>query len=367
MAAGRVSAKPTDRDDRVMAAEHHTAVLGRPPRCGDVPARLRSLDAVRGLAIVVMVGAMNPGPVRLLPDQLRHPDWHGLTVVDLVFPLFLFAVGVSMTLSRRALDVRHVVLRAALLVALGIALASLKHQRLGLTGVLQHIAGAYLLAFAVLRAPRRYHAALAAGIVALVWTGFVLWAAGDDPWGRSGTLAHAVDGALVGGFTSEGSLQTVTSTATVVGGALAGHLVHAIPDRRRLLRSITIYAIGLIATGLLLALIVPINKRLWTPSFAVLTLGTSYGLFAAGVWIADVRGAHRSVAALIHLGTNPIAIYVPFMAALAVLRNWGDAITPALAPAGNPTLGALGYAAGWTVFWWLFAYLLYRRRMLIKI
>jgi len=74
-----------------------------------------------------------------------------------------------------------------------------------------------------------------------------------------------------------------------------------------------------------------------------------------------------TVAPLVHLGTNPIAIYVLFMAALAVLRNWGDALTPTLAPAGNPTLGSLGYAAGWTALWWLFAHLLYRRRILIKL
>jgi predicted acyltransferase len=314
-----------------------------------------------------MLIAMHPGPGQHDPAQLRHPEWHGLTFVDLFFPLFLFVVGISMTLSPRADDVRHVLRRAAILVVLGIGLASLKHERFGLTGVLQHIAGAYLLAFAVLRAPRRWHAPLAAAIVGVVWAGFVVWAWGDDPWGQSGTLAHAVDTALLGGFTSEGTLQTVISAATVVGGSLAGRLIQDIPDPRRLAGALALRAGALLGLALVLSLVVPINKRLWTPSFTVLTLATSWALLAAGVRLVDASGRRRWVAPLVHLGANPIAIYVLFMASLALLRNYGTALTPELTVAGSPMIGALVYATGWATLWWLFAYLLYRHRVHIKI
>jgi predicted acyltransferase len=329
--------------------------------------RLVALDAARGLAIVVMLLAMHPGPNQHDLYHLRHPDWHGLTFADLFFPLFLFAIGVSMTLSPRSAELRHVLRRAAVLMVLGIGLATLKHERFALTGVLQHIAGAYLLAFAILRAPRRWHVPLAAGLVAVTWLAFVVYAWPDDPWGRSGTLAHAVDGAVLGGFTSEGVLQTVISTVAVIGGTVAGHLIRELPDRRRLVRALAVRAGSLIALALVMSLLVPINKRLWTPSFAVLTVGTSFAWLALGVRLVDVAGRRRLVAPLVHLGTNPIAVYVVFMAALALLDNHARSWFPAVAPLGSLTLGSTLYAVAWTALGCLFAYELFRRRILVKL
>lgn len=336
-----------------------------PTRAGS--GRLYALDAARGLAIVVMLVVMNPGPTSAFPDQLRHPDWHGLSFIDLFFPLFLFAVGVSMTLSRRGLDGRNVLRRGAVLFALGVALATLRHEGFWPAGVLQHIAGAYVLAYAVLRAPRRWHLPLSVGIVGGLWLAYVLYAAGGDPWAEGGTLAHTVDGWLLGRFTTEGTLQTVMSTVTVVGGAFAGYLIKALSDRRELARALAVRAGGLMVLGLLLAVSVPINKRLWSPSFLVLTIGTSFAFLALGVWLADVRQVRRPIAPLVHLGTNPITIYVAFFASLALLRNWGDAFRPTLAPVGGATADVAIYAAIWTIFWWGVAYLLYRRRIFLKL
>lgn len=331
------------------------------------PVRLRSIDALRGLAIFVMLVTMNPGDRELRPAQFHHPDWHGLSFIDLFFPLFLFVMGMSMTLSRRALDVRHVLRRAGILFALGVGLATLKYERFVLTGVLQHIAGSYVLAFLVLRAPRKRQLPIVVGLVAAVGAGFVLWAWGSDPWGQSDTLAHAVDGALFGSHRTEGALPTVMSTATIVGGAFAGRLLQATQDLGALVRRLLVRAGWLVGLALLLAPVVPVNKRLWTPSFTVLTLGTSFALLAAGVWMIDMRRLYRPVAPLVHVGTNPIAVYVLFMAALALLNNYGEGLTPTFEPAGYPTLGFVTYAAGWTTIWWLLAYVLYRRRIFVKV
>jgi predicted acyltransferase len=331
------------------------------------PPRVRALDAVRGLAIVVMLIVMNPGPASELPAQLHHPEWHGLTFADLSFPLFLFSVGVAMKLSRRGQDPRHVLYRAAVLLVLGIALASLNHESFRSTGVLQHIAAAYLVAFVVLRLPRRRQLPVIAALVGLYWAAFVVWAPGHDPWAPSGTLAHQVDGLLLGNFTTEGALQSLISGVTVLGGAFAGRLIQDIPDRRRLLRIIAVRAAGLVGLGLLLAVFVPLNKRLWTPSFMVLTLGASMAWLAIGIWLIDLRGARQATAPLVHLGTNPIAIYVGFFATLSLLRNYGGPLVPDIAPAGSVVAGAFVHAAAWTVLWWLVAYALYRRRIFIKL
>ena len=330
------------------------------------PARVHALDAARGLAIVVMLVVMNPGPASELPAQLHHPDWHGLTFADLFFPLLLFAVGVAMTLSRRGQDPRHVLYRAAVLLVLGITLASLRHETFARTGVLQHIALAYLVAFLVLRLPRRWQLPTTAALVGLYWGAFVAWAPGD-PWARTGTLAHDVDGVLLGNFTTEGTLQSLISGVTVLGGGFVGRLVRSIPDRRRVLHLLAVRAAGLVGLGLLLAVVVPLDKRLWTPSFTVLTLGSSLAWLALGVWLIDLRGARRATAPLIHLGANPITIYVGFFTALSLLRNHGDSLLPDITPAGSSVAGAFLYAAAWTAVWWLVAYVLHRRRIFLKL
>jgi predicted acyltransferase len=330
---------------------------------------------VRGLAIVIMLLSMNPGTPADRPLHLGHPEWHGLTFADLFFPLFLFVVGVSMTLSARALGPGHVLWRASILCTLGILLATLRYQEPAYTGVLQHIAISYLLAAAVLHAPRRWQLPLAAAIVAGMWAAFVTGAAGDDPWAKGGTLAHdveatlnvgAVEVELVDGFTTEGPLQAVASTVTVLAGAFTGRLLQQIRDRRELARTLAVRAAGLIALGLALGLVVPISKRLWTPSFTVLTIGTSLAWLAVGMWLLDVKRIRRPFEPLIHIGTNPIVIYVGFMA-IHSLMGGNDARPPRFAPFGSYTIGFLVYAVSWTVLWWLFARALYRRRIFVKI
>jgi predicted acyltransferase len=329
--------------------------------------RLRSLDAVRGFAIVIMLLAGNPFPREHLLAQLRHPEWHGLTFADMFFPLFLFAMGVSMTLSRSSASSRLVVRRVALLALLGVALSSLKHERLVVTGVLQHIAGAYLLAWLVLRAPRRLQPAIGAAILAAVWAAFLLGAGGDgNPWSRQGTVAHAVDGWLLGGFSTEGGLQTVTSAVTVVAGALIGRAVRERPDPRRLYRWVGRHAAWLFAAGLLIAVVVPLNKRLWTPSFAVLTMGTSCAWFALFVWLADLRRLRLGVTPLQKLGANPIAVYVTFMAARALLDDYRS-IWPPFALLGSDAAGTLLYGTFWVATACLFAHFLFRRNIFLKI
>lgn len=322
-------------------------------------ARLQALDAARGFAVVIMLLVMNPGPTGDLPDQLHHPDWHGFTLADTALPLFLFASGLSMTLSRRMLDGRQVLRRVGLLFGFGVALATLKHQTPTLNGVLQHLAGSYLLAWAVLRLPRRLQVAAAAGLVGAVWLAFAAWGAGGDPWAPGSTLAHQIDGVLYGGFATEGTLQTIAGAATVVAGAFAGRLVRAHPRAEELVPVLAVRAAAFVAAGLLLALVVPLNKHLWTPSFAVLTIGTSLTILAVGLWLIDVCGLRTVAQPLVHLGANPIVIYLLSMAALFSLRNYADGLLP--------DIGAIPWAIAWTALWWLAARALHRRDIFVKI
>lgn len=314
---------------------------------------------------MIMLLAGNPFPREHLWTQLRHPQWHGLSFADLFFPLFLFAVGGAMTLSKRTGSAHLVLRRTLILIVLGVALTSLKHQHFGVFGVLQHIAIAYLLAWLVLQAPRRFQWVLTGGILVATLLAFVTYASpGADPWGEGDSAAHAASRAVTGGFSTEGILQSATSAVNVLAGAFLARFMKDRPTKDLFLWILG-HASWLLAAGLLLSPLVPINKKIWTPSFALVTIGTSCLWLALFAWLSDVKGWRLSKP-LEQLGANPIAVYVVFMTAtelLRRLRGWW----PELAILGNPTLGTFVYGVIWVVLAWLFARWLHDRNLYIKV
>lgn len=353
--------RPGAADPRRVSAEAELA--DRDPRGH----RLYSVDALRGWAIVILLLAGNPFMREHLPVQFKHPEWHGLHFADIFFPVFLFVVGISMTLSRRTGSFGRVLRRAGTLFAIGVALSSIKHGRLYLPGVLQHIAGAYLLAWVVLRAPRKLHLALTGAIFGTVWAAFLLWPGADgDPWDMHSTVSHTVDGWLFGHFATEGVMPTVMSSVTVLGGAIVGRAARSRDDPVRRLLWVIGVSVLLVAAGTLMATIVPINKRVWSPSFTLVTLGVACAWFALFIWLVDVLKGRRWVPLLVELGANPIAIYVAYITIRAVLSRYRDA-APVIAPFGSEAAGALTYSLLWLFAGWLFARFLYRRGVFLRI
>ena len=338
---------------------------GLPEQSSKRPRRLRSLDAIRGLAIVIMLLNGNPFPRTHMWEQLTHPEWHGLHFADLFFPLFLFAMGAAMTLSKKTGSPRMVMRRVVILFLLGVALTSFKHSDLAWAGVLQHIAIAYLVAWLVLLLPRKIQAAVAAGLLAVAWALFVGAAdPGADPWGQEGTFAHSVNRAITGGFSTEGFVQSVVSAFNVIAGAV---VARGMKERETgsLMRWLAAHSAWVLLAAALLALWIPINKRLWTPSFAVLSTATSMMWLLLFVWIADVRRWLWSKP-LEQLGANPIAVYVVLMTATYVFGRW-RAAWPQFALWGSQTLGQLVYGLVWVGLGLLFARWLYRRGIFVKI
>jgi predicted acyltransferase len=331
--------------------------------------RILAIDATRGLAVVVLLLCVHPGPRQALPYHLNHPVWHGLTFADLFFPLFLFAVGAAMPFSARASTGRSVARRAVLLYGIGVVLTSTKNQTLGLVGVLQHIAGSYVLAWLTLKLPRRAQFGLCVATVVGFWIAFVAVAGpGEDPWARdTQTFAHLVNGWLFGGFRTEGVPQTVISFVNIMAGVFTARWVLE-HDRRTVLRKAAIWSVALIAVALVMTQWVPLNKRLWSPSFAVLTCGTSIGFFAAAFWIIDIKGWRRWAQPLVELGSNAIAVYVVLMlsfSAIVPFRQPLDDVVARLVP--YPTVVSVGWGVAWVVLGWYFCHVLYRRRIFIKV
>lgn len=306
--------------------------------------RLAGLDIFRGLAVAGMILVNTPGSWSHLWWPLDHAEWHGWTPTDLVFPAFLFAVGVALALSfPRKVDGGiwiKIARRTLLLVAIGWGLQLLARPEFAtfrFPGVLQRIGLCYALAasIAILTASRQTDGrraldpaailAVALGALSLYWAliAFVpVPGYGAGQLSPEGNLAGFVDRAVFGTahiwrggtdaagnvvYDPEGLLSTLSALANVLFGMLAAITWQRAPDRAAL--RIALAGAALVAIGLLLHPILPINKKLWTSSFAIFTSGAS-ALLLAFCMAATKKGIPRLLAPLHMLGMNAILGYI---------------------------------------------------------
>ena len=330
--------------------------------------RVLSLDAVRGFAIVIMLVALHPGPRGGLPYQLTHAKWHWVTFVDTFFPLFLFAVGAAMPFSSRASEWRAVIRRVVLLVLIGMVLVAAKHGAFprGGGGVLQHIAISYLGARLILAAPRRAQLPIVGLLLAAISVVWVVAPSGD-PWGRDTSLAHLVDGWLYGGFTVEGTVQSIVSIVNVFGGVVAGRMVRERADRDGdgIVPVALVWAVGLCVAALALHVAgMPMNKKLWTPSFGLFSTASGFFYFAVAYWAFDQRRWERVAQPLVWLGRNAITIYIVSSLGVALLDRVLHLPAHLL---GSGLLASTVYATTWTALGVWFCRELDRRRWYLKV
>ncbi len=324
--------------------------------------RLLSLDVFRGLTIAGMLLVNNPGTWGAIYPPLRHAEWHGWTPTDLIFPFFLFIVGITTHLSlaaRRARGaddgalVRQVLRRGALIFLFGLFLSWFPGFTWGavdgnpnpsfldrvvdrlydvrILGVLQRIALAYVAgALLTLRTGVRAQIVTIALLLLGYWallmlvpvpgSGLTGMAAIAEPartlpayvdrllldWGRWGNHIW------VGGVTwdPEGVLSTIPAIGTVMLGVLAGRWIgRPVPLAERLNG---LFAVGalLMVGGLVWAWGFPINKSLWTSSYVVFTGGMAAVALATCLWLIEVRGVTWWARPFVVFGVNPILAFV---------------------------------------------------------
>src|SRR5579862_424211 len=297
------------------------------------------------------------------------------TPTDLVFPLFLFIVGVSITLAPPARPVA-VLLRALRIVALGLALNVvamwlIDGREFRIAGVLQRIGICYAAA-ALLAGSTKPRLQWAILVVLLLGYWALLGFGGT--FDREGNLASRIDTALLGRFNyeydaatrlghdPEGLLSTLPAIATTLLGVRAGEWLRAGDLRRMLMDG----AIGL-ALGAAWSLDFPINKNLWTSSFVLWAAGWSILLLAAFHFAIDRRGWPAFGR---RFGVNAIAIYAGawVLECVGAATGTNQAIANAIrGVAGDPYLASLTYALAFALFWWLVAAMLERRGIRIRI
>lgn len=348
--------------------------------------RLASVDALRGLAVAAMLLVNNPGDWGHVYAPLEHAAWHGCTPTDLIFPFFLFIVGVSLALSLAprieagapaAPLARGVLERALRILLLGLALHALAWwlmdkpyfrvmgvlQRIGLCFALTGLAALYLR-------PRGQWGALLA--LLLGWGGLLLAGGSLD---KVGNIAARVDGWVLGPLAyewrdglahePEGLLSTLGALATCLLGLRAGALLRG----QRLGALLGLGALGL-AAGWLWGQWQPLNKQLWTPAFVLWTGGWACLALALAHALMDRRGwpaLGRS------FGVNAIAAYAGAWVCSVLLEGLGwmaplyargfGWLEPLVGPYGR----SLAFALAFVAVWWLIVRELDRRRWYWKI
>lgn len=311
---------------------------GTTAKQGSPRQRLGALDSFRGLTVAGMIIVNTPGSAEHVWWPLDHAAWHGFTPTDLVFPAFLCAMGMALGLSfPRAVDGqlwRRVAWRVFALIAIGFAwrlLVQGNFENFRLLGVLQRLGLCFGLAasFAILtarRAPdgkkRLNPTAIVIAIVVIVLGYWAAMALGGD-FTPEGNLAGWVDRATIGVnhmwragtdaagnvvYDPEGLLSTLPATANVLFGLLAALAWQRARDRSILW--IALAGVALTLLGLALAPWFPLNKRLWTSSFVLLTTGLSALLFAACVVATRSAAVRRLFVPFDIFGMNAILAYM---------------------------------------------------------
>ena len=368
------------------------------------PGRLESLDVFRGATIAAMILVNNPGAWDAVYAPLLHADWHGWTFTDLIFPSFLWISGVALTLSfakrvgrgddRRRLFL-HTLRRAASIFGLGLLLNGFPYYHLStirIPGVLQRIAVCYLIAGALFLLTR-----LRGQVVAIVSLLGVYWALmkaipvpgyGAGVLDKHGNFAQWIDSLALSGhmwsstrtWDPEGIVSTLPAIATVLFGVLCGHLLRSALTPAEKATWMFTAGTALIFAGLLMDAWLPINKNLWTSSFAVFMAGMAFMIFGLCYWLIDGRGYRRWAKPFSIYGMNAITVYVMsgLLARGMTLIQWTGAggkpvslhawvFDEVFLKLANPINASLLFAIAHVLVLYLVALLMWRKKWFIRL
>jgi len=363
--------------------------------------RLVSLDIFRGMTVAFMIIVNTPGSWDYVYAPLRHAEWNGCTPTDLVFPFFLFIVGVSTWYSLKKYDheinsssLFRIFRRMITIFALGIFLAIFPYfgrdySTLRIMGVLQRIALAYGFgALLCLTIKRDYLWIVVACILLFYWAllGFL---GGADPYSLEGNIASKVDSAILGvnhiykgfgrPFDPEGLLSTLPAICTVIIGFYIGELIGKGAAGGKPVLKLILFGAASTGLGLLWGLVFPIGKPLWTSSYVLYTAGLAMIFLAVIYFIADVLNFQWWGKFFLVFGTN--ALFSFFLAGVwtrlmlfikfspggekITLYNW--IYQHLYVPIAGNMLGSLLFAIIQMLLIWLISLFLYRKKIFIRL
>jgi len=354
----------------------------------DAPAtRLVSLDAYRGFIMLMLVAeGFGLSVLRAhhgwewLAQQVDHAPWEGCTFWDLIQPAFTFMVGVAMPLAfarRQAqgattIEVfRHVAWRAFVLILLSNIFSnwgSTNGLRFQLINVLSQIAFGYVICFWITRLTFRLQVVGAIAMLAFQWTIFAVFPGPEGTWSKEGNVGAVIDRAVLG-YNYSGYYTTINfigNGVTILFGCWAGMLLKAVRPHDYKLRTLAACSLAAFAAGLALEPLVPMIKRLWTPSFTFFSAGWVIVMLAVFYWVIEVKQARRWALPFLVLGVNSLFVY---SLGQIGIKGWLDRGLRAFT--GNfAFLGDLGTIPQHLMVLgglWYLCYWLYQRKIYIKI
>jgi len=318
----------------------------------------------------------NPGTWGAIYWPLEHAEWHGWTPTDLIFPFFLFIVGITTELSRK--EPPAILRRGALIILCGLLLNAFPYFRLGtlrFSGVLQRIGVVYIVAALLARYLSR-KTMIAITIIILFGYWFILTRGPLAP--PDATVAASIDRAVLAPdhiwksaktWDPEGPLSTIPAVATALLGVLATPSVRAREVKKLMLAG----GAGL-AIGLLWDLVFPINKNLWTSSYVVFTAGFACVLLAILIWMIDLRDWRGWIKPFVVYGVNPLIAFLGSGAMarlLGIIKIHGRTLHAwsyrPFKAAFEPHFASLLWALAFVGIWWAILALLYRRNLILKV
>ncbi len=360
--------------------------------------RYLSLDVFRGLDIALMIIVNSPGKYSTTFSPLLHAEWNGFTLTDLVFPTFLFIVGNSMSFSMGKYEslsnkifFSKVFKRTLIIFLIGFlmywfpffengALTSIHNTRI--FGVLQRIALCYLIASVVLRFFKTKDAIIVS-LFALILYPIMLLAFGDlslpgnavlklDTWLIGASHMYHGDGIA---FDPEGLLSTLPAIANVIAGYVTGIFLQKSGQNYKTIAQMTLLGAVLIFIGLSWDLLLPLNKKLWSSSFVVLTIGIDLIVLSLLVYLLDILNKTKWTYFFEVFGKNPLFIYVlsEILVITLFVSKIGDysaydwiAENIFVSSLGG-YIGSLAFALSIMLTCWIVGFLMDKKKIYIKI
>lgn len=400
--------------------------------------RYYSLDVFRGATVALMIMVNNPGAWSHIFAPLGHAPWHGCTPTDLVFPFFLFAVGNAMSFVIPRLQEngpgqfwKKVLKRGVLIFAIGLFLnwwpfvqwagdtlefrqwvdPSNPERGVRILGVLQRIAIAYVFASILAFYVKPRNLIYISTFILFGYWGLTAWLGGQDPYSLEGWFGTAIDKNILGvahmykgegvPFDPEGLASTLPAIVQVVFGYLAGVFIRQhgqvnwlwtrVPTSDnphfKLVSGLMVTGFILIVLGWAWSLGFPINKKIWTSSYVLYTIGLASMTIAGMIWYIEVQGVKNKLTRFFDVfGKNPLFIFVlsgllprflglfriPTTAAEDGTMQYTTALAwfykNVCAPLpGPPEVGSFVYALCFVAVMWIICYFLDKKKIYIKV